>query len=711
MSSRGLPAPPVAAAMLCFGVVSAQFIAGKATRDALYLAHMDVTTLPAMVIATSVVSILLVAASSRALRRLTPGDFVPLAFGGSAALLLVDWALIGSAPGVAAVGVYLQVSGIGPILGSGFWLLASERFDPRSAKKHFSQIAGVGTLGGLAGGLLSERVAAGFDPSVMLPILAALNLLCAWLVRGLTAPGEAPRRFPPSDIAPELSSEAPRSGLRVLAEARYLRNLAALVLLGTAGAALMDYVFKVQAVATFGQGETLLRFFAIYYSGVSLITFVVQVSLSRPVMERLGLAVSTGTPSMALLVGSAGAVAVPGLAAVVVARGGESVFRGSLFRSSYEVFYTPIPHGEKRAAKSLIDVGFDRTGDAVGGGLVRMVLMLAPAYQNPTLLMLAAGCSVAGIVFASRLNHGYIHALERSLKNRALELDLADVEDSTTRTVMLRTLTGVEALNTWRRAGDPASTGEKRESRGTPPPAGVIGKLDGDMAQIAALRSRDRNQILGVLQADQPLPPALVPHVIPLLASDPVAAAALDALRRVAEEHVGELVDALLDPNQDFAVRRRLARVFASCTSQRAADGAMLGLNDQRFEVRFQCARSLVDHRRKESERANQSRFHLRNRPARNGGRTARVGKPSPADSARRSRRAFVRRRVREGSREPEPGARLHAAVARPACRAAAHCVSWAAHRRCRPSRDGPRISRGRASAGHSRSSMAVPRR
>jgi hypothetical protein len=65
-------------------------------------------------------------------------------------------------------------------------------------------------------------------------------------------------------------------------------------------------------------------------------------------------------------------------------------------------------------------------------------------------------------------------------------------------------------------------------------------------------------------------------------------------LRRAAEDHIGALVDALIDPNQDFSVRRRLARVFAVCVSQRAADGLMLGLDDQRFEVRYQCARSLL---------------------------------------------------------------------------------------------------------------------
>jgi hypothetical protein len=109
-----------------------------------------------------------------------------------------------------------------------------------------------------------------------------------------------------------------------------------------------------------------------------------------------------------------------------------------------------------------------------------------------------------------------------------------------------------------------------------------------------ALRSRDRERVLRVLNADQPLPGSLVPHVIPLLAWDPVAHEAADALRRSVEEHVGQLIDALIDPNQDFAVRRRLARVFAVCVSQRATDGLTLGLEDQRFEVRFQCARSLA---------------------------------------------------------------------------------------------------------------------
>ena len=70
---------------------------------------------------------------------------------------------------------------------------------------------------------------------------------------------------------------------------------------------------------------------------------------------------------------------------------------------------------------------------------------------------------------------------------------------------------------------------------------------------ILRLRSRKREAIIQVLARTEGPSALLVPHVIPLLASEPVADYAVFALRKVAEERVGELTDALLDPNQDFA--------------------------------------------------------------------------------------------------------------------------------------------------------------
>jgi hypothetical protein len=573
-------------AMLCAAAVTAQFVGGKATRDALFLGALNFTALPAMLIATAGFSILLVGVNSQLARRISPASLVPASFAASGVLLLGEWLLTYRAGALAAVIVYLHISGAGPVLGSGFWLIASERFDPRTAKKRFGQIAGAGTLGGLVGAMLAERVATLLGVAAMLPFLAVFHLYAAWQVRRLAVQSEADGRASSRPVQPSPPAP-PRSGLRVLAEAPYLRNLALLVLLGTTSVALVDYVFKARAVEMFGRGENLLRFFAIYYAATSLITFVLQTSASRFALERFGLALTTSTPSFALFAGGVGSLVAPGFASVMVARSAEAVFRGSLFRSGYELFFTPIPAAEKRAAKAIVDVGFDRLGDAVGGGLVRAALLVAPVTaQFPTILGLGMACSAGAILAASRLNRGYIRTLEKSLLNRAVEIDLSDVEDGTTRTLMIGTL--------GRTRVDLGLPRQDEAEFPRPVPMATSGGLDPDLEKILRLRSRDRDDVVKVLRTDEGISRALVPHVISLLAWDPVAEDAVFALRKVAEERVGELTDALIDPNQDFAIRRRLARVFAVCVSQRATDGLMLGLDDLRFEVRFQCGRSLA---------------------------------------------------------------------------------------------------------------------
>src|SRR4029450_13532309 len=94
----------------------------------------------------------------------------------NAVLLTLEWAFASAAPASTARAVYLHFSGLGPMLGSGFWLIATDLFDPRTARRHFGQIAGVGTLSGLGGALLAERVAALDGTSAMLPVLAVLSL-------------------------------------------------------------------------------------------------------------------------------------------------------------------------------------------------------------------------------------------------------------------------------------------------------------------------------------------------------------------------------------------------------------------------------------------------------------------------------------------------------------------------------------------------------
>ena len=573
----------VFAAALAAGLITTQFVAGKAARDALFLTSLDVAALPTIVIVSALFSIGFVTLASRGLKKTEPSTFVPVSFIVSGALFLVLWSLAASVPRFVAVATYLLVSGVGPMLGSGFWLIATEAFDPRSAKKHFGTITATGTLGGLLGGVLAERVAATAGISAILPCLAGLNAIAAWQVRRLAVGAVGGRTTEATPFEADVQDEPARPGLQVLAREPYLRSLATLVLLGTISAGLLDYLFKAEAAATVNSPAALLRFFAVYYGAVSLLTFLIQASTSRWVLEKLGLATAVATPSAAVILGSLAGLVAPGLGTAIAARGGESLLRGSLFRAGYELFYTPVSVHDKRAAKSWIDVVFDRLGEAVGGGLVRIVLLLQAGLQSPVILALAAGFSAAALFVTTRLNRGYISTLEGDLRRRAIDIDL--VSDITTRSALFRSQSSLRKTQI---------VNAISESRMSVSSSAADQQVDPALRPILAIRSRDRDRVREALQRHSPLPPTLIPHVVPLLAWDAVSADAGRALATVADQHVGSLVDALIDPDEEFSVRRRLARVLAACSTPRGVEGLVLGLSDRRFEVRFQCAQSLL---------------------------------------------------------------------------------------------------------------------
>ncbi|MEZ5351693.1 MAG: Npt1/Npt2 family nucleotide transporter [Bryobacteraceae bacterium] len=580
-----------AMAMAACMVMLAAHVGSKAVRDAFFLSQFPVTALPTMVAIAAVVSILSVSVSSRAMTRFTPARLVPSAFAVSAAAQLALWMALDHFPRACAVVFYLQTISLGALLSSGFWSMINEQFDPHRARQLVGRIAGAGTLGGMIGGIVAERIAAYTSLPTLIPVLAAYHLGCAALLLSLRSAG-------PDIPAPREADPEQASGLALLKEVPYLRTIAALVILGTISASMIDYVFKAQAVAEYGRGETLLRFFAAFYSVTGVLTFLVQAGLSEFALGQLGMARTVGTLPIAVTLGGLGALAAPGLASAAVARGLEMVFRGSLFRAGYELFYAPMPNHEKRSAKSVIDVGFDRFGDAIGSGLVTLLLLVAPtAVSHYGIVTTAVLMALAGLWTASRLQGAYVDALEHGLRERGGTLpESGHLDQSLALTGFADSMTMVTPgllMSQGAAAGSPAPAAHavSPETAKPPPPAPSISS-DPVLQQIAALRSGSATSVRAAL-ADANRP-ALIPHLIQLLAWDRVSGEVIAALRAVAERHSGQLIDAMLDPASDFAIRRRIPRILAGVPTHRVALALLDGLNDRRFEVRFQCGRALA---------------------------------------------------------------------------------------------------------------------
>lgn len=571
---------PVAAAILAAGLLISQQVAGKATRDAFFLSHFDVTALPMMSGAAAILSLLAVFAFARGMAVLSPGRVVPLAVALSAALFLGEWVLSGPLPRITAVVVYAHTAIFGATLVSGFWSLINERFDPYSARRAVGPIGTGASLGGMIGGLITWQAAARFNVPAMLVGMAALNLLCLWPLFQLRPAGAAAFPRAPMGSASHVATAA--SGLRLIRDVAYLRNIAMLVGLGAFVEALLDYVFNATAAASFAKGRALMSFFALFHTAIGLLTLGLQATLTRPTLGRLGLAGTLVVQPAAMALGGTLVMFFPRLWTVVLIRGAHAALRNSLFRSAYELLYTPLPQERKRPTKALLDVGFDRLGTVVGSVVVLTVLFLAPAGPMRVLLALAAASAGLTLALARRFNRGYVTALAQSLRTGAVTLDATDVVDATTR-VTVATFDGA------RQAPVPDAV---EEARGTAAPQSVV--ADPLLEAAANLRSYDPQRIRKVLNSDTELDSSLVSDVIPLLARDDLFAEVLASLRRGAPRYTGQLLDALLDPGRDPVVRRRIPRVLRASPTQRAADGLLLGLRDERPDLRYRCAQALV---------------------------------------------------------------------------------------------------------------------
>ncbi len=590
--SRRYGAEAVFASASAMAMVAAQ-VASKATRDALYLSNFPATTLPRVMIVAGALSLLSALLVARGLTRFGPARLIPVVFGASAALFVVEWGLLGLSPEVASVGIYLHIAALGAVLISGFWSVVNERFDPHTAKATVARVGVFATLGGVVGGLAAERISALAGVPAILLMLAALHLACAFGVRGIGTSS--------SSLEPHTPDEAGTlAGLGVLRRSPFLLQMAGLVALCAIVDTLLDYALKSGAASQFRTGESLIQFFAIFYTGAGVLAFLLQASLGRRVLAAIGLGGTMALlPGVVVLTGVFATV-VTRLWSVALVRAAEFAVSNSLFRAGFELLYTPLDPGTKRPSKVYIDVGSQRVGDMAGSGFLLALLFLLPAVSTSVIIGLAVVVAGGALFLIVRVHQGYVQQLATSLRSGAISLAETEAMDATTARTLSESqvaidreelLSRIRELQRKSAAGTPPQPGE-----GAPEPAGEPSArpaVGGSLQRILDLESGDPKRLRNALEASKDDPGA-VGHVIPLLDRFDVLDDVMAFLRRFGTRCIGQLTDALLDPHQPLLVRRRIPRILETLIERRAIEGLCLGLRDPDFDVRFQCARAAV---------------------------------------------------------------------------------------------------------------------
>lgn len=587
------PVPPhgatVRKAVVGAAALVALTVAGKTVRDALFLTHFPAAELPKVMVAGAALSALFAVLTGRVLRSWGPATTLPPLLAVNTIGFVVEHSALAYSPRAVALILYLHVSAVTGLILSGFWSVVNERLDPHTFRVQISRIGLGGTVGGIIGGLTAERVAAwtGARHTLLaLAVLSAVGALSVWLV-GAPTTSELP--------VPEVpNKQALRSG--------YVRELALFVGLTALASSMIDFAFKVRAMETYTNEHSLVQFFALFYTAVSLASFLLQAFVTPPLLEKAGLGVGLATlPSVLLGFGSL-ALLVPGLPTQALLRGADGSLSTSLFRSAYEPLYTPLSDERKRSVKAVIDVVVNRVGDALGSLVAWGLVLLLPRAAGPASTLGAVLVAGAALLLAARLRQGYVAELAASLRSGAVVLNEAHVSDITTRLTLSRTMQALDRerlrveIQRLREREPEAALAEARAltPRHTHEDAPPAAPRDPDLAKhVADLASRDPALVRAALAKAAP---NLTAFVIPLLLRSDVGTQAMTVLGSFGTRVTGQLADALLDrQHSPPTLRRRLVRVIANGKSAWAAAALMAALDDPDFEVRQQLVRCLEE--------------------------------------------------------------------------------------------------------------------
>lgn len=319
-------------------------------------------TLQLLFTATFLVMLLLQPLYGALVSRLPRRVFLPavyLAF--IACLLGFWWAFDTSAAGRGAL-FFVWVAVFNLFAVTVFWSFMADVFDNAQAKQVYGYIGAGGTVGALLGPAITRALVEPVGVANLLLVSAGflgVCLLCIYRLRPWALRREQAQGVP----AGQAMGGSMFAGLRLVWRRPLLRALALLMFFGVGVGTMLYNEQAAIARAAFDTAEERTAYYAMIDGAINTLTILVQLLLTRLLLQRYGIAPLLLLPALAIALGFAllSASPLPMLVALVQIVTRASEF--SLAKPARETLYTRVDREERYKAKAVIDTVVYRGGD------------------------------------------------------------------------------------------------------------------------------------------------------------------------------------------------------------------------------------------------------------------------------------------------------------------------------------------------------------
>lgn len=273
------------------------------------------------------------------------------------------------------------------VLGTQFWILVNDVFNPREAKRLIGFFGSGGLLGGIFGALLTGFLGKKYPDLLLLIAFGILilsifvvNLIFIWQRRKGSPDEKAEKRDKEKGVKPAKVGFI--DSFNTVRKNHYLTLLAVVVILTVIVATFIDYQSKTVIDIHEDRMDEMTSLFGYFHAALLGLPFLISMFMTGGIIKRFGIRLALLLFPLLLLICAFGIGIWPIFGWALAIKTSDKSLSFSLNQFTRELLYIPISPELKYKAKVFIDMFLNRF--AKGLGALILMIFLVPFFRDFT---------------------------------------------------------------------------------------------------------------------------------------------------------------------------------------------------------------------------------------------------------------------------------------------------------------------------------------